>query len=145
MKEALGFLYQNIFLCCFPFGIAPMRRTLIFGFFTCALARSVLSRSNPTNTRSLIRKIANDVPHRQGNLRTNVGTARIWLSRASCGFFKRSITSIWYLPFNRSSQITLRLLNAVTDFGVCPATYKRNAHLSLLDLADCFFHSTSRR
>ncbi len=55
-----------------------------------------------------------------------------------------SITSIWYLPFNCSSQINLRLLKAVTAFGTCPATYKRNTQSSLLALADGSFRSTSR-
>jgi hypothetical protein len=44
-----------------------------------------------------------------------------------------------YLPFNCSSQISFRLSIAVTGFRVCPATYKRRAHLSPLAFADCLF------
>ena len=101
-------------------------------------------RSSPTNTRSVSERSPMMFLTGRGNLRTNVGTARIWLSRASFGFFKRSITSIWYLPFNCSSQINLRLLSAVTALAVWPATYKRKTHLSLLDLAACPLRSTRR-
>jgi hypothetical protein len=90
----------------------------------------LLTRSNPTNTRSLSERSPIIFRTGMGSFRTNVGTARIWLSRASCGCRKRSITSRLYLPFNCSSQINLRLRKALAALGVCPAIYKRKSHLS---------------
>jgi hypothetical protein len=99
-------------------------------------------RSNPTNTRSVFERSPMMFLTGRGSLRTSVGTARIWLSRASRGFFKRSITSMRYLPSNCSSQITVRLLRAVTALGLCPAIYRRNNHLPLPGFAGGFFRRT---
>jgi hypothetical protein len=121
-------------LCCFSFGLCSLSAASDFYLLFSALCSL---RSNPTNTRSVLERSPMIFLTGWGNLRTNVGMARIWSSRASCGFFKRSITSMWYLPFNCSSQINLRLLKAVMAFGVCPATYRRKTHLSLLALAGC--------
>ena len=98
------------------------------------------TRFNPTSTRAVFERSPMMLLTGSGNFRTNVGTARIWSSRASCGRFRRSITSSLYLPFNCSSQINLRFLSAVTDFGECPATYNRKTHLSLPALAGRTVH-----
>ena len=65
-----------------------------------------------------------------GSFRIRVGTAMIWWSFASCGFFRRSMTSIVYWHSRCSSQIFLRFSKAVREFGVCPATYSRRIHAS---------------
>ena len=78
-------------------------------------------RSNPTRTPSVLERSLMILLNGTGNLRTKVGMASIWWSRPSCGVFKRSITSIQYLPFNCASPIALRLLKAVIALGVCLA------------------------
>src|SRR5262245_55660464 len=69
-----------------------------------------------------------------GRFLTNVGIATIWSPRASWGFFRRSINSMRYLSAKCSEQIRLRFAKALTDFGVCPATYSRSIHASFCDL-----------
>jgi hypothetical protein len=101
-------------------------------------------RPSPANTRFVSERSPMIFFTGSGDFRINVGRARIWSERATCGFFKRSITFIWYLSFNCSSQINLRLLKAAAAFGVSPATYKRKTHFSLSALAGCSFRSTSR-
>jgi hypothetical protein len=66
-----------------------------------------------------------------GSFLTKVGMARIWSPRASLGFSKRSITSIWYLPVRRSSQICLRLANAARHLGVAVVRLVKTVVISL--------------
>src|SRR5262245_35314157 len=69
-----------------------------------------------------------------GRFLTRVGIATIWSPRASWGFCRRSINSMRYLSAKCSEQIRLRFAKALTDFGVCPATYSRSTQASFCDL-----------
>src|SRR5262249_24168327 len=69
-----------------------------------------------------------------GRFLTRVGMATIWSPRASWRFSRRSINSMRYLSDRCSEQIFLRFAKAITDFGVCPATYSRSTQASFFGL-----------
>ncbi len=100
-------------------------------------------RPSPINTALVLDRSPIMFLTGKGSLRTNVGMARICSSRAIRGYFKRSITFIWYLPFNFSSQMKLRLLKAVPVLGDSPATYRCKSHCSFCRLARRLFRMSA--
>src|SRR4030043_1403277 len=95
--------------------------------------------SSPTSTRSVLARSPIIFFSGSGSFLTSVGMAIIWSPLASCGFFRRSITSMRYFPARCSSQIFFKLAKAVIDFGVCPATYNRRFQISSVASVFAFF------
>lgn len=83
---------------------------------------------NPTSTFSSLLKSPIIFLIGSGTLRTRVGMANIWSPSANWGCSSKSITSMRYCPCRCSSQYFFKLLRAVTDFGVFPATYSLSSH-----------------
>src|ERR1700749_1452377 len=94
---------------------------------------------NPTNTFSSFERSPIILRIGSGTFRTKVGMANIWSPSANWGCTNKSITSIIYWPCKCSSQYFLRLLSAVTDFAVLPATYNLNSYFLSLFLGLIIF------